>query len=111
MKSAYQKALDYIYSFTDYGKLSGYSYDADRFDLKRVEQLFALIDVHTGREAPHHSLRAIHVAGTKGKGSTAAMIASILRQAGYCTALYTVPHLHSFRERMQIGGATFGRPG
>jgi dihydrofolate synthase/folylpolyglutamate synthase len=104
MKSACQKALDYIYSFTDYGKLSGYSYDADRFDLKRVEDLLELVGAHSGRGAPHHNLRAIHVAGTKGKGSTSAMIASILRQAGYRTGLYTSPHLHSFRERMQIDG-------
>ena len=64
MKSAYQKALDYIYSYTDYGKLSGYSYDGDRFDLARVEHLLALIGTHTGRGAPHHHFQAVHVAGT-----------------------------------------------
>ena len=94
MKSTYQTALDYIYSFTDYGKLSGYSYEADRFDLRRVEHLLTLIGAHTGRGAPHHDFRTIHVAGTKGKGSTSAMIASILRQAGYRTGYVGKHHVN-----------------
>ena len=50
------------------------------------------------------TFRAVHIAGTKGKGSTAAMIESVLRAAGYRTGLYTSPHLHTFRERIQVGG-------
>jgi dihydrofolate synthase/folylpolyglutamate synthase len=98
MRSPYREALDYLYRFTDYGKLSGYTYSADRFDLDRVRQLLALLD------NPQRQFRAVHVAGTKGKGSTSAMIASILLQAGYHTGLYTSPHLHSFRERIQLDG-------
>ena len=98
MRNAYQAALHYLYSFTDYEKQSGYSYSPDRFDLARVSKLFNLLD------NPHHAFQSVHIAGTKGKGSTAAMIASILRQAGYRTALYTSPHLHTFRERIQIDG-------
>jgi dihydrofolate synthase/folylpolyglutamate synthase len=45
----------------------------------------------------------VHIAGTKGKGSTAAMLESCLRAAGYRTALYTSPHLHTFRERIRVG--------
>ena len=53
---------------------------------------------------PHKELKYIHIAGTNGKGSTAAMIASILRKAGYRTALYTSPFIYQFGERMQVNG-------
>lgn len=53
---------------------------------------------------PHRRFRAIHIAGTNGKGSTAAMLAAILTEAGYRTGLYTSPHLVDFRERMRIDG-------
>src|SRR5579883_849580 len=53
---------------------------------------------------PHHRLRIIHVAGSKGKGSTAAMLASILQQAGYRTGLFTSPHLCRVEERFQVDG-------
>jgi len=54
---------------------------------------------------PQRAYRSVHVAGTKGKGSTTAMIASILRASGYHTGMYTSPHLHTFRERIQVDGA------
>jgi dihydrofolate synthase/folylpolyglutamate synthase len=94
----YKEALDYIYSFTDYEKRSDYRYAPEHFDLGRMERLTALLD------NPQQRFEAIHIAGTKGKGSTAAMIASILRAAGYKTGLYTSPHLHTFRERVQLDG-------
>jgi dihydrofolate synthase/folylpolyglutamate synthase len=53
---------------------------------------------------PHQGIKSVHIAGTKGKGSTAAMIASVLSASGYKTGLYTSPHLHSPRERIQIDG-------
>ena len=94
----YKEALDYIYGFTDYEKKSAYRYAPEHFDLGRMERLTALLD------NPQHRFKAIHIAGTKGKGSTAATIASILRAAGYKTGLYTSPHLHPFRERIQLDG-------
>ena len=99
MNSEYHAALDYLYSFTNYEQQSGYTYNADRFDLGRVHRLMALLG------NPHHKYASVHIAGTKGKGSTSAMVASILRAAGYRTGLYTSPHLHTFRERIQIDGA------
>ena len=54
---------------------------------------------------PHEALKVVHIAGTKGKGSTAAMIASVLRAAGYRTGLYSSPHLDRVEERLQIDGA------
>ena len=53
---------------------------------------------------PHKRFPSLLIAGTKGKGSTAAIGESILRQAGYKTGLYTSPHLHSFRERIRLSG-------
>src|SRR6516162_9808349 len=53
---------------------------------------------------PHQRLRILHVAGSKGKGSTAAMLASILQRAGYRTGLFTSPHLCRVEERFQVDG-------
>jgi len=91
----YQAALDYILSFADYERMPR---SALVFDLRRIEMLLERLD------NPHQAARSIHIAGTKGKGSTAAMTSSILTQAGYRTGLYTSPHLLSIRERIQING-------
>ena len=53
---------------------------------------------------PHRQFKSIHIAGTNGKGSTAVFIASILKEGGYKTGLYTSPHLEKFNERVQISG-------
>ncbi len=53
---------------------------------------------------PHKDLKFVHIAGTNGKGSTAAMTASILQKAGYRTGLYTSPYIYTFHERMQVDG-------
>lgn len=53
---------------------------------------------------PHRAFRSLHIAGTNGKGSTAALVAAILRAAGYRVGLYTSPHLVDFRERIRIDG-------
>ncbi|MCD6358441.1 MAG: bifunctional folylpolyglutamate synthase/dihydrofolate synthase, partial [Dehalococcoidia bacterium] len=92
----YQDALDYIFSFTDYEKRSGFSYSVD-FDLRRVEALLRRLG------DPHKGAMTIHVAGSKGKGSTATMIASVLGADGYRVGLYTSPHLHTLRERIRVG--------
>ncbi|MFC1965127.1 bifunctional folylpolyglutamate synthase/dihydrofolate synthase [Chloroflexota bacterium] len=91
----YQAALDYILTFADYERLPR---SAVVFDLRRMESLLERLG------NPQEAARSVHVAGTKGKGSTAAMIASILTQAGYRTGLYTSPHLLSFTERIQVDG-------
>ena len=95
---SYRDALTYIYSFTDYEKRGFAVYAPEFYDLDRVRRLLSLLG------EPHRSFRAIHIAGTKGKGSTAAMVESVLRAAGYRTGLYTSPHLHTFRERIQTCG-------
>ena len=99
MSTPYQRALDYLYSLTNYEIKSQFAYAAQFFDLARVERLLDALG------NPHHQFQSIHVAGTKGKGSTSAMLASVLRAAGYRTGLYTSPHLHSFRERIRVDDA------
>ena len=95
---SYQQALNYIYSFVDQEKLQPDKYEPKRFDLTNMHTLLAMLG------DPHRRLRAIHIAGTKGKGSTCAMMASVLQAAGYRVGLFTQPHLHTFRERIQING-------
>ncbi len=60
--------------------------------------------------APDRGIAVIHVVGTKGKGSTAALLAAVLQAAGCRTGLYTSPHLHSPRERIRIDGEPISRP-
>ena len=83
------EVLDYIHSVCWKGMVPG---------LERVTELLEKMG------NPHKELKFIHIAGTNGKGSTAAMTASILRKAGYRTALYTSPYIYQFGERMQVNG-------
>ena len=93
----YQEALRYILGFSDYERRKDVAWSPARFSLARVERFCALL----GR--PQDAFPSVHIAGTKGKGSTAAMIHSSLGAAGLCAGLYTSPHLHDFRERIRIG--------
>lgn len=98
----YPAALDFLLSRTDYERWPGFAY-ASRFDLRRMEDLLQRLD------NPHLSARSVHIAGSKGKGSTAAMIAAGLRAAGYKTGLYTSPHLITLRERINVDGKPIPR--
>lgn len=93
----YNQAIEYLESFINYEKLAA-PYDPRKWKLDRVEYLLEAVG------NPHESLKSIHIAGTKGKGSTAAMIDAILRESGFKVGLYTSPHLVSFRERIRING-------
>lgn len=85
----YQDALGYLDSLSRFGS---------RLGLERMEQLLNLLG------NPQQDLSFLHVAGTNGKGSTVAMVSSILKEAGLGVGTYTSPHLSSFRERIRIGG-------
>lgn len=91
----YQETLSYLDSFVNYEKIHSYNYK-ESFKLDRIRHFLDLLG------NPQNSLRAIHIAGTKGKGSTAAMVSSILTEAGLRVGLYTSPHLISFQERIKI---------
>lgn len=93
----YQEALDYIYSFTDYERGDKYTRDRNE-NLLRERTLLEFLG------NPHQQYTNTLIAGTKGKGSTAAYIERVLREAGVRTGLYTQPDLHTFRERTQVNG-------
>ena len=95
----YEAALAYIETFIDYERSPDFSRQARLYNLNRISLLLKRLG------NPHDKLRVIHVAGSKGKGSTAALIASVLTHAGYKTGLFTSPHLITPRERCRIDGA------
>lgn len=99
MIKTYSQALDYIYSFVDYSLTKNLRYSPEKFNLKRMRDFLELLD------NPQQNYKVIHVAGTKGKGSTCAMLASILGKGGYKTGFYTSPHMIDFCERIRIGDA------
>ena len=94
----YESALAYIDSFIDYERSSKFATQTHRYNLDRISRLLDLLG------NPHRKLKVIHIAGSKGKGSTAAIIASMLTRAGYKTGLFTSPHLITPRERCSIDG-------
>jgi dihydrofolate synthase/folylpolyglutamate synthase len=97
-EAAYNRALDYLYSFVDYSlKHSSELAKAD-FNLDRMRVLMA------GLGNPQEVYPILHVAGTKGKGSVCALAASGLHAAGYRVGLYTSPHLLDYCERIQVDG-------
>ena len=91
----YPETIQYLESFVNYEKIDDYPYK-ESIRLERVENFLAIIG------NPQDSLKCVHIAGTKGKGSTCAFVAHILRQAGYSAGLYTSPHLSDFRERIRV---------
>ena len=98
----YQQALDYILSYPDYEKMP-MPHEAANYDLRRVDELLGRLG------NPQLRAKSVHITGTNGKGSVAAMIASVLDAAGYTTGLYTSPHLNDLRERMRIGRELISR--
>ena len=93
---SYEAATDYIQTFLDTEKSPDFSRSARFYNLDRIAQLLGELD------NPHQRFKIVHVAGSKGKGSTATIIASILTHVGYQTGLFTSPHFISPRERCQI---------
>lgn len=91
MTLSYPNAIDYLYGLQRHGIKLG---------LENTSRLLAAL------QSPERRFRSVHVAGTNGKGSTAAMISAVLNAAGHRTGLYTSPHLIDFTERIRVNGET-----
>jgi dihydrofolate synthase/folylpolyglutamate synthase len=100
--STYQEAIAYLFGRTDYEKESHLSYNVTTFDLGRMEKLLSLLG------EPHRKIRSVHIAGTKGKGSTATMLAKMLEANGYNVGLYTSPHVVHLHERIAVNSEMIG---
>ena len=111
MTMDYRHALHFLLGLADWERLTAGQDDpsggavavvqtreAAHFNLERVRSLLARLD------NPHLGRGTVHVAGSKGKGSVAAMVASVLRAAGVRTGLFTSPHLHRMTERIAVDG-------
>ena len=85
----------------NYEETLSYLYNLERFGIKLDLSNIVSLTNHLGN--PHQKFPCIHIAGSNGKGSVAAMIESILSASGYRTGLYTSPHLVDYRERIRIG--------
>ena len=94
----YSAAIDYILAFADFERTSAARREAEAFALDRINSLLGRL----GR--PQDGRTTVHVAGSKGKGSTAAIVETILRAAGYRTGLFTSQQLHDFNERIRLHG-------
>ncbi|MGC4031370.1 MAG: folylpolyglutamate synthase/dihydrofolate synthase family protein [Tepidisphaeraceae bacterium] len=92
------KPSKFLSGLADYEKLRIVRYTPENFDLDRMRALLKKLG------NPQDTFRSVHVAGTKGKGSTCLMIANMLQACGYKVGLYTSPHLVDVRERMVING-------
>lgn len=99
----YDDVMAYVRRFTDYERMVKVKPMAP-YGVSRMERLLEFL----GR--PEQAFRAVHIAGTKGKGSTAAMVDAILRAAGLCSGLYTSPHVEHERERIQVDGQWISEP-
>lgn len=93
---SFKNAIKYLSNRTDYEKEKRVRYNVSTFNLDRMHKFLALLD------NPHTRIKTVHIAGTKGKGSTAGMLARMLEAAGYDVGLYTSPHIIDMRERIMI---------
>jgi len=93
---SYNEAISYLFNKTDYEKEENLRYNITTFNLDRMKKLLSLV------RNPHKKLQTVHIAGTKGKGSTATMLAKMLEANGYTVGLYTSPHVVHLHERIAV---------
>src|SRR5580704_7459151 len=94
----YEQAIEFLFGRINNERVTGIAFSSDDQKLVRMRRLLEQIG------NPHEGLKVIHIAGTKGKGSTSVMAAAILTAAGQKTGLFTSPHLSAFEERMVVDG-------
>jgi dihydrofolate synthase/folylpolyglutamate synthase len=92
----YQQAMNYLFERTDYEKEKRLRYNVTTFNLARMKKLLSLLG------NPHSKIHTVHIAGTKGKGSTATMLGKMLEANGYGVGLYTSPHVVHLHERITV---------
>lgn len=100
----YAEALSKLLGLTDLERVASHGPHIRRYDLGRMRAFLEELG------NPHLKTPTVHITGTKGKGSTAATIASVLAAQGYTPGLFTSPHLHTFRERIQFDGQPVSEP-
>ncbi|UCC96915.1 MAG: bifunctional folylpolyglutamate synthase/dihydrofolate synthase [Phycisphaerales bacterium] len=93
---SYRQAIGYLFEKTDYEKEQRLRYNATTFDLARMKKLLSLLG------NPHRKVHTVHIGGTKGKGSTATMLARMLEANNYKVGLYTSPHVVHLHERITV---------
>jgi len=100
----YQEAIRYLFDRTDYEKEQHLRYNVTTFDLRRMEKFLSLLG------NPHKKIDTVHIAGTKGKGSTATMLARMLEANDYKVGLYTSPHVVHLHERIVVNSKMISEP-
>jgi len=100
----YKAALAWLDGLVDYERIGAVPYKSNNFNLNRMKRVLAVLG------NPHRQVRTLHIAGTKGKGSTATMLAHMLWHSGYKVGLYTSPHILTLRERITINGRMISEP-
>jgi dihydrofolate synthase/folylpolyglutamate synthase len=101
--TTYTSAIRHLYDQVNVERMRVFRYDESMFKLDRVRKLLE------GMGNPQDQIRTVHVAGTLGKGSTTAMVASMLEGCGYAVGQFTSPHLTDVRERITINRQPIGR--
>jgi len=101
--TTYSSAVRHLYEQVNFERMRVFRYDESVFKLDRVRRVLEALG------NPHEQIRSVHVAGTLGKGSTTAMVASMLQGCGYAVGQYTSPHLTDVRERIAINQQQIGR--
>ncbi len=99
----YDEAIKYLFNRTNYEQEKHLRYNVDTFNLKRMEHLLSRVG------NPHTKIDTVHIAGTKGKGSTATMLANMLEANGYKVGLYTSPHVVNLHERIMVNSEMISR--
>jgi len=95
----FRSAVNYLNSLTNFERTVRVHYDESNFGLARMKRILSALG------NPHTACKTVHIAGTKGKGSTATMLASMLTGCGLKVGLYTSPHVLDIRERIAIDGS------
>ena len=94
----YEQAIDYLFNRLNYERTPPKDKPARAFKLERMQLLLSCID------NPQAKVPVVHIAGTKGKGSTAVMIAEMLQAGGHSVGLFTSPHIRRYEERIRVNG-------